>query len=101
MLEPISYFVCSLIISSCITFFFIKHVSFTKKGMYKTILISHLEHIKSELNRIKKLPYEYNIETSNEFSDQLATDITLKLKRKGFKVLRSTVVGISEKLVIS
>ena len=81
----------------------IKHFNFTKRGIYKNIVNSHLSSIKTNLDHVKKLPFTYYLEDSNsdEFTDQLATDLTLKLKRKGFKVLRTTVVGISEKLVIS
>ena len=80
-----------------------EHFKFTKRGLYKNIVNSHLNSIKTNLDHVKTLPFTYYLEdsNSNEFTDQVATDLTLKLKRKGFKVLRTTVVGISEKLVIS
>lgn len=93
----------AIIVSSYITFLIIRYSGFTKRSIYKNIINSHLSSIKTNLDHIKKLPFTYYLENSNsdEFTDQLATDLTLKLKRKGFKVLRTTVVGISEKLVIS
>ncbi len=101
MMESFLYFIFSLIISSFITFGYVRYNKFTKRGIYKDIINSHLEAIKDSLENVTRFPYTYYVGETNEFTIQLADDISKKLRRKGFKVLRDTKETTCEVLLIN
>lgn len=65
-----------------------KHFSFTKRGIYKDMINSHLKAIKNSLENVTEFPYTYYVGNTNDFTIQLTDDISKKLRRKGFKVIR-------------
>lgn len=62
---------------------------------------SHLEAIKNSLENVTTFPYTYYVGETNDFTIQLADDISKKLRRKGFKVSRDMNEFTTEVLLIS
>lgn len=90
-----------MIISSSITFAYIRYNKFTKRGIYKDMINSHLRAIKNSLENVREFPYNYYVGETNDFNIQLADDISKKLRRKGFKVSRDMNEFTTEVLLIS
>ena len=100
-MESFLYFIFSLIISSSVTFGYIRYTKFNKRGIYKDMISSHLEAIKNSLENVTEFPYTYYVGETNNFTTQLADDISKKLRRKGFKVSRNMNEFTTEVLLIS
>ncbi len=91
----------AIIVSSYITFLIIRYSGFTKRSVFNNIVQLHLNSIHSQLEYINKLPYKYYVGETNDFVCEIADKISIKLRRKGFKIVRDTNEATCEVLLIS
>lgn len=101
-MEPILAIIISAIISSLVTRLYLsKDFKLTKRSIFNNLVKKHLNAIYNELENLTKFPHKYYVGETNDYVCELADKISIKLRQKGFDVLRDTNEATCEVLIIS